>query len=187
MTNPDRPYGEALRRLGIKNPGEVQVSQIVQPVVLMDEPRDCISPLDRVVCFSTESESPPAGDYASFQLIPGGEGIWLLQGTSSAGALCAYWIDTTRTAGYAAAPTNLLRFGRRDCETVFESGTPTGATRPVGAYLARSFDLIEQNYLYGLFIPRGRVFHMEHVVAATSMRAHVAFWEIPRQGVVTDE
>jgi hypothetical protein len=75
----DRQIGEALRRLGVKNPGDVNYSPEIQLVSQLEDLRHLLPPLAVPMYGCHYVSGPQVGEHSGASIQAGGGGIWILQ------------------------------------------------------------------------------------------------------------
>lgn len=170
-----RNYHEALRRLGVKNPGEVAVQAPIQLEATLDDLSHLTPPLQVPVVAIYNFQAAVIGDWSGFELEARSGGCWIeyLAQWDRTGVLATY--DATRGDVARAVIAPLCTFGP-PMQSVFASVVSnTNPIAAVGVFQLRA------NWQMGasFFLPPGRILGMFDDAANTVSEVAMVVREVP--------
>ena len=178
---PSRAYHEALRRIGIQNPGEVGIQTPVQLVAHVDDFTHLAPPVSVPVVIISVKGNAIVGEHSGLELRAGaatkGVHITLVVETNNAAALAI--ITDTPADTESAIITPLCFSGPTPRSTV----RPIGIATPLpgdGAFEVTSSDIFPTEF----FLAPGQRFQIVRQSVNTSATYLIGFREVPTSGPV---
>lgn len=178
-----RDYHEALRRMGIQNPGDIEVSQPVFTIPLDESVSALATPLQVPVSGGFIAEGAVVGRHSGVRIDARGRGIWLewlgeIGGTVGIHVYTDVAFDTVTVAVVGdLAPSGAV-------ESIVTQGNQLAANVPPISFRALQTVVIPR---FPLWIPAG--VSVTAVLQVANLAANISwlFREIPRRGANPDE
>ena len=175
----DRSYHEALRRIGVKNPGEVRVGVPLQLQAISDDFRHLVAPVQVPVVSIFVTVAALPGSHSGFAFQAGSGGCWVERVTNWDAAAAAFWVAPAEVpwaliaVGAPVAPVTV--FGPAPLSALWQATTvaiPGGASQFPGAHAQ---DLIGLPF----FLSGGDWLYLMHTVANTQANIEITWREVP--------
>lgn len=174
-----RSYHEALRRIGIQNPGEVGVGLPIQLTAAVDDFTHLAPPVQVPVVAVGTFTAAAAATHAGLEIVAGPtRGVWIdaVEERNNSTAQC--FITTVAPATIVAAVAPLCFSGPVPTSVINTIRIATAL--PAGGYVIEGSDQIPLRF----FLAPGQRFQVVHNTVNTAASYSVHFREVPLTGPV---